>query len=155
MEPDGSDNWWRKERSCYGPESIGLQPQYMPEEMEKIYRNDKQYISEKAGLEEKIPANVGLHAIIYAALVLDMKHIYTAGIDFYEDAEYLREGQEIDWSEEESREETTLLHQQMEDIAEMFPETEFYFITHSTFDTTKPNIHIISLQENVPKMCNN
>jgi len=138
LRPTNATDWWREERTRRGPEAVGLEAWYLPEEMEPLLRED-------------FPDNVGLNAIIYAAHILGCDYVYAAGIDFYEQAEYMRDSQQLDWTKEKTRQKTLLLYNQMEEIASEFPDTQFHFVTHASFDPDAQNIHVYNTNGCVKK----
>lgn len=130
LAPDGSPDWWRRERVHRKPESVGLDPAFLPETVGDFFRET--FPDEGPG--------TGLTCVIYAAAVLECDHVFIAGIDFYDDK--YASGRSLEEAYEEQKvargktfEEWREGHEAMKDslnrIVERFTETTFHLVTNS------------------------
>ena len=125
LEPDGSEARIRSSRKVYATEKFGFKTNFLPEEMVSYL--------------EKVN-NTGVIAVAYAAVAMKKKNVYVAGIDFYETS-YL--------TGPLNKKEMVFLPEAREKMIKYItnliakcPDTNFYFITASSFKCHLPNVKI-------------
>ena len=121
-----------------------------------LYSPRKVYATEKFGFktdllpEEIIPylegaGNSGVIAIAYAATALKKKNVYISGVDFYE-TPYLTGPLNPD-ERELATKARDLMISYVSKLASRCPETNFYFITASSFNPKLPNVKIWRIEK--------
>lgn len=129
LKPDGSNAGLRSPRKIYATEWFGFKTDFLPEEMVPYLEG---------------ASTTGVVAVAYAAIALQKKHIYVAGIDFYE-TDYLTGS-----LKEKEPNLSTDAHDRMmkytTNIMAKCPDTNFYFITASSFKCSLPNVKVYNIK---------
>lgn len=138
VENGDGEYWWRDQRKHRNPETKGIDPTYLPDEIENT-------------LKENFPEgiiSIGLIAVLFAA-ERGYDNIYTVGIDFFENGKYLRK--EITEERElHQMKKTEKMKNHMIKIAEIYPKTQFHLITTSDFDSDQSNINVYMRRVSAP-----
>lgn len=125
LKPDGPNLWIRSPRKIYRTEKFGFKTEFLPEEIVP-------YLKKGFG--------AGGMAIIYAAVALKKKNVYVAGMDFYE-TDYLTGPLKPEGFDDLKREPKIMMGHVTNLIAKC-PETNFHFITASSFKCSLPNVRV-------------
>lgn len=127
LKPDGSLKWFRQRRVNRNIERAGFKAERMPETVAPYLEN---------------ACGAGTVSIIYAAIGLKKKHIYIAGIDFYE-ADYFTKSLKSKLKIEPNLTEIGIgMRAYITDFAARHLDINFYFITESSFQPDLPNVKV-------------
>jgi len=131
FKEDGSKDELRKPRTSFNPEKLGLEVGYFPDILEPHLK--------------RLP-NTGIASIIYVVVALKKKHIYIAGIDFY-DSDYFNYDVEEKypgfWKRQRERKYNEEMKYVLNDFMKKNPKTEFHIITDSSYKSDLPNVEVI------------
>ena len=87
----------------------------------------------------------GLAAVAYAAVALKKKDIYVVGIDFYE-SDYLTMSRKCQLEKDPD---LLITHEMMRFVTSLMtkcPDTNFHFITASSFKCSLPNVKVYNIK---------
>jgi hypothetical protein len=129
LKPDGSDSRIRSPRKVYATEKFGFKTDFLPEGMVPYL--------EKAN-------NTGVIAVAYAAVAMKKKNVYVVGMDFYETGYLtgpLSEKEMIFFPEAREK-----MINYINDLIAKCPDTNFHFITASSFKCSLSNAKVENIK---------
>lgn len=130
LKPNGSGTWWRQHRGRRVPESFGRECLYPSEKLEPYMKGVK---------------NTADVAMLFSLLDLDSKELCFVGMDFYEVGYHLNHDSPPYLREKKKHEEVHCkeIKNSHKEIMSLFPETNFYYLTYSTFNPELNNCTIL------------
>jgi len=125
LSSDGSEEGLRSPRKIYRTEKFGLKTEAMPDRMEPYLEG---------------ASNTGVIAVAFAAVGLKKKHVYIAGMDFYE-TPYMTGPLQTHETNLATEARDKMINYIIK-LAQRCPETTFHFLTASSYNFDLPNIKI-------------
>ena len=123
LAPNGDQTWWRQPSNRQTSQRFGLHTEFQPDTLEPYMH---------------IVENSSDIALLYALLELKAKTIDVIGLDFYE-SDYFLSMNEYDFEETSTKEVQDKIKKSHEKIIKLFPNTQFNYVTRSTFNPKLQN----------------